>query len=129
MDLKLGVAVSQDGANWSRLEGEHPSGACLDVGAAGDFDATFVGWPQVVPLPEQDKFRLYYHALDRESGNVPPPLSVLRFPYQVLSSGVDLLSCVSSLGTSTTGVNHQPWTTGPRGTPPRPRGLDPTAPC
>ena len=68
MRLRIGVAVSQDGAHWSRLEGEHPSGACLDVGAAGDFDATFVGWPQVVPLPEQDKFRLYYHALDRESG-------------------------------------------------------------
>lgn len=68
MRMRIGVAVSQDGTSWARLEGEHPTGACLDVGDPGDFDGTFVGWPQVVPMPDRDSFRMYYHSLDRATG-------------------------------------------------------------
>ncbi|CAN0249835.1 unnamed protein product, partial [Hapterophycus canaliculatus] len=33
--LRIGVALSQDGLNWCRVEGEHPTGACVDVGGEG----------------------------------------------------------------------------------------------
>ena len=30
-----------------RVEGEHPTGACVDVGGEGEWDRLFVGWPVV----------------------------------------------------------------------------------
>ncbi|CAM9208355.1 unnamed protein product [Phaeothamnion confervicola] len=60
--MKIGVAVSQDGLNWSRLEGEHADGSCIDVGPPGNWDSLFVGWPTVLNTGKE--FRLYYHALD-----------------------------------------------------------------
>lgn len=63
MELRIGVALSQDGINWSRLEGEHANGAALDIGKDGDFDSTMAGWPQVVALGEGD-FRMFYSAMD-----------------------------------------------------------------
>lgn len=66
-DFRIGIALSQDGLNWSRLEGEHPSGACLEMGNAEDkdFDAKFVGWPQCVTVREK-VYRLYYTAMGAE---------------------------------------------------------------
>lgn len=63
---RIGVAVSLDGANWSRLEGEHYSGAVLDVGSPGCFDEQFVASPQVIKLG--DEYRMYYHSRDPRSG-------------------------------------------------------------
>lgn len=48
------------------MEGDHPSGACLDVGGPGEWDRLFVGWPVVVNH-KQKEFRMYYHALDPDS--------------------------------------------------------------
>lgn len=39
--------MSQDGRNWARIEGDHHSGALFDAGEDGDWDAAFVGAPQV----------------------------------------------------------------------------------
>lgn len=39
--------MSQDGKNWARIEGDHHSGALFDVGEEGEWDALFVGCPQV----------------------------------------------------------------------------------
>lgn len=39
--------MSQDGKNWARIEAEHHTAAILDAGAEGDWDAAFVGSPQV----------------------------------------------------------------------------------
>lgn len=50
----------------SRVEGEHPTGACLDVGGEGEWDRLFVGWPIVINHKEEE-FRMYYHALDPDS--------------------------------------------------------------
>jgi len=61
--LRIGIALSQNGINWSRLEGEHPSGASLDVGRAGEYDALMVGWPNVVNHHEQ-VYRMYYGTFD-----------------------------------------------------------------
>jgi len=63
MQLRIGIALSQDGLNWSRLEGEHPTGCALDLAKeAASFDNLAVGWPQVVNHKEQ-VFRMYYTAL------------------------------------------------------------------
>ncbi len=45
--LRPGLAMSQDGRNWARIEGEHHTGALFDVGKAGEWDETFIAGPQV----------------------------------------------------------------------------------
>ena len=57
-----GCAVSADGLNWVRLEGPH-RGALLAAGAPGEFDASIVGWPQVLRW-DDGSWRMYYHSLD-----------------------------------------------------------------
>ncbi|CAN0585969.1 unnamed protein product, partial [Ectocarpus sp. 12 AP-2014] len=49
-----------------RVEGEHPTGACVDVGGSGEWDRLFVGWPVVINHMEKE-FRMYYHALDPDT--------------------------------------------------------------
>ena len=44
--MRPGLAMSQDGRNWARIEGEHHSGALLDVGPPGSWDASYVARPQ-----------------------------------------------------------------------------------
>jgi hypothetical protein len=61
--MRPGLAMSQDGRNWARIEGEHHSGALLDVGAPGEFDAAFIAGPQVVAAGPRD-MRMYYHSYD-----------------------------------------------------------------
>jgi hypothetical protein len=39
--------VLQDGRNWARIEADHHTHALFDVGAAGEWDSTFIGHPQV----------------------------------------------------------------------------------
>ena len=45
--LRPGLAMSQDGRNWARIEADHHSGALFDVGKPGEWDAAFIGTPQV----------------------------------------------------------------------------------
>ena len=61
--LRPGLAMSQDGRNWARIESEHHTGALLDVGAEGEWDALMVGGPQVLAVGPRD-MRMYYHAYD-----------------------------------------------------------------
>lgn len=44
---RVGLALSQDGRNWARIEGDHHTGALLDVGEPGSWDSLFIGSPQV----------------------------------------------------------------------------------
>lgn len=63
-----GLAISQDGRHWARIEGEHHSGALLDVGSDGTWDSTFIGAARVVWHGNGD-FRMYYHSFDVENGH------------------------------------------------------------
>ena len=47
--MRPALAMSQDGRNWARIEGSHHSGALLDVGEEGDWDAAMACAPQVPP--------------------------------------------------------------------------------
>lgn len=62
-----GLAMSQDGRHWARIEGEHHSGALLDVGANGEWDSSFIASPQVVFHGSGD-LRMYYHSYDAGNG-------------------------------------------------------------
>lgn len=62
--MKIGKAESPDGVQWSRAPG-----VLLDKGAAGDFDALFVGWPQVVDFGKANvipgvKQGMFYHTFN-----------------------------------------------------------------
>ena len=57
--MEIGVAVSQDGAHWSRVEGSSPHGAILEAGGINDFDGQFVGWPSVLSIGSET--RMYYN--------------------------------------------------------------------
>ncbi|KAK8508102.1 hypothetical protein V6N13_055555 [Hibiscus sabdariffa] len=61
-----GLAISQDGRHWARIEGEHHSGALFDVGSEGDWDSLFISSPQVVFHGNGD-LRMYYHSFDAEN--------------------------------------------------------------
>lgn len=61
--LRPGLAMSQDGRNWARIEADHHSGALFDVGQPGEWDELFIGGPQVVNAGPRD-MRMYYHSYD-----------------------------------------------------------------
>lgn len=65
--MRPGLAISNDGRNWARVEGDHHSGALFDVGAEGEWDSLFIAAPQVV-YHEAGDIRMYYHALDPNTG-------------------------------------------------------------
>ncbi|CAO2828754.1 unnamed protein product [Amaranthus hypochondriacus] len=58
-----GLAISQDGRNWARIEGDHHSGALFDVGSKGEWDSLFIASPHVVFHSNGD-LRMYYHSFD-----------------------------------------------------------------
>ncbi|XP_020219001.1 uncharacterized protein LOC109802174 [Cajanus cajan] len=63
-----GLAISQDGRHWARIEGEHHSGALIDVGGEKEWDSLFISSPQVVYHGNGD-LRMYYHSFDVEKGH------------------------------------------------------------
>lgn len=63
--VRPGLAMSQDGRNFARIEGEHHTGALFDVGAPGEWDELFIGSPQVVAAGPKD-MRMYYHSFDQK---------------------------------------------------------------
>ncbi|XP_023731346.2 uncharacterized protein LOC111879102 [Lactuca sativa] len=63
-----GLAMSQDGRHWARIEGEHHSGALFDLGSEGEWDSMFIASPRVVFHSSGD-LRMYYHSFDSEKGH------------------------------------------------------------
>ncbi|XP_057948447.1 uncharacterized protein LOC131144084 [Malania oleifera] len=61
-----GLACSQDGRHWARIEGDHHSGALFDVGSGKDWDSLFIAAPHVV-IHNSDDLRMYYHSYDVEN--------------------------------------------------------------
>ena len=45
---RIGLAMSQDGRNWARIEADHHTGALFDAGEPQDWDECLNGAPQVV---------------------------------------------------------------------------------
>lgn len=62
-----GLAMSQDGKNWARIEGDHHSGALIDVGSDNEWDNLFIAGAKVVFHGNGD-LRMYYHSFDAATG-------------------------------------------------------------
>jgi hypothetical protein len=91
MKMKIGVAVSQDGSVWGRVEGDDPTGACMvpfdksdpngnEMASMTDDDGSplnlkdelYCGWPDVVPNidennPGNSGFFMYYSTMTKDN--------------------------------------------------------------
>lgn len=78
MKMEIGVAVSQDGAHWSRVEGPTAYGAILPVGSKvnDDFDSIFVGWPCVLEVGSE--YWMYYHTYNAKSQKYEVGLAIAK---------------------------------------------------
>ncbi|KAJ9187456.1 hypothetical protein P3X46_002911 [Hevea brasiliensis] len=63
-----GLACSQDGRHWARIDGDHHSGALLDVGSGEEWDSLFIAAPHVV-VHGSDDVRMYYYSFDAQNGH------------------------------------------------------------
>eukprot|EP00240_Pyramimonas_obovata_P001687 CAMPEP_0118924826 /NCGR_PEP_ID=MMETSP1169-20130426/2779_1 /TAXON_ID=36882 /ORGANISM="Pyramimonas obovata, Strain CCMP722" /LENGTH=474 /DNA_ID=CAMNT_0006865963 /DNA_START=58 /DNA_END=1482 /DNA_ORIENTATION=+ len=68
-----GLALSQDGINFARIESDHYTGALFDFGKEGEWDALGCANPQVVSLGK-DKLRMYYDGA--ETPNTPSSIGM-----------------------------------------------------
>ena len=78
MKMKIGVAVSQDGISWGRVEGDDPSGACIvpyeknnpNIDARKNLDEElYCGWPEVVVSTDNKEkaFSMYYSTMLKDN--------------------------------------------------------------
>ncbi|CAB9498409.1 expressed unknown protein [Seminavis robusta] len=76
MKMKIGVAVSQDGVSWGRVEGDDPSGACVVPFDNNDpnqeqsnfEEELYCGWPEVVvSLQKKKAFLMCYSTMLKDS--------------------------------------------------------------
>ena len=111
--LEIGVAVSQDGAHWSRIEGPSPYGAIVEVGETpDDFDALFVGWPSVLEVGSS--YRMYYSTYNPIQkkfmiGMAVAPDGLLKWEKKgVVFAGTDSLEGFDAMGASRRHVLAQP---------------------
>ncbi|XP_059655824.1 uncharacterized protein LOC132302854 [Cornus florida] len=63
-----GLACSQDGRHWARIEGDHHTGALFDVGSGKEWDSLFIAAPKVI-VHSSDDLRMYYHSFDVKNGH------------------------------------------------------------
>lgn len=63
--MEIGVAISQDGVHWSRIEGDSPYGSVIEKGLDADFDLLFCGWPTIVE--DGALFRMFYHSYNAKT--------------------------------------------------------------
>lgn len=84
---RIGVALSQDGRNWARVEGPHHTGAVLWGGEKdGDFDARGVFAPRVILNGPKD-FMMYYHTECAETGKASIGMATSKDGFQWAKKG------------------------------------------
>eukprot|EP00854_Cymbomonas_tetramitiformis_P009893 gene9893-11718_t len=81
---RVGLALSQDGVNWARIEGDHHSGALLDIGSEGEWDSMSMAAPQVLEAGAPGSFDASGlsnpNVVRLTTSEVRIPLWHLRFP-------------------------------------------------
>jgi predicted GH43/DUF377 family glycosyl hydrolase len=65
MQMRIGVALSQDGISWGRVEGDDPTGSIV----APDAAELYCAWPEVIvdDKLKTDNFRMYYSTMTRDT--------------------------------------------------------------
>lgn len=84
--LRPGLAMSQDGRNWARIEAEHHTGALFDVGEDGEWDSLFIGSPQVVAAGPRD-LRMYYYSYNSDAKKFVVGLAVSPDGFKWIKKG------------------------------------------
>ncbi|WIA38670.1 hypothetical protein OEZ86_001976 [Tetradesmus obliquus] len=84
--MRPGLAMSQDGRNWARIEADHHTWALFDVGEAGQWDAAYIGHPQVLAAGPRD-MRMYYHSFDAAAGKFKVGLATSKDGFQWSKAG------------------------------------------
>ena len=115
MQMKIGVALSQDGISWGRVEGDDPSGACMVPYDSSDpnmqaianlrddkiAEELYVGWPDVVvhnvadeQMTEEGKkeagFYMYYSTMRKSDKQKCIALAASPDGFRWLKRGVCL---------------------------------------
>jgi hypothetical protein len=82
MKMRIGVAISQDGISWGRVEGDDPTGAIMAPYDKNDPNGMFndvptdmheelyCAWPEVtvdMDAPEDERFLMYYSTMTKDS--------------------------------------------------------------
>jgi hypothetical protein len=82
MKMRIGVAISQDGISWGRVEGDDPTGAVMVPHDLGDPNGKFnnppkgmpeelyCAWPEVVvnlDAPKEESFLMFYSTMTKET--------------------------------------------------------------
>jgi len=61
MNMCIGIAISQDGIHWGRIEGDYPNGSVLEP----DEKELYVAWPDVIKL--ENMYVMHYSTLTTQS--------------------------------------------------------------
>lgn len=73
--MEIGLAVSQDGVHWSRVEGSSAFASIIEKGKSPeDYDGMFIGWPSVLEV--NGEYFLYYHTFNRNTNRYTICLAV-----------------------------------------------------
>eukprot|EP00751_Fragilariopsis_kerguelensis_P036530 CAMPEP_0170954814 /NCGR_PEP_ID=MMETSP0735-20130129/32777_1 /TAXON_ID=186038 /ORGANISM="Fragilariopsis kerguelensis, Strain L26-C5" /LENGTH=523 /DNA_ID=CAMNT_0011366505 /DNA_START=66 /DNA_END=1637 /DNA_ORIENTATION=- len=126
MNMRIGVAVSQDGKTWGRVEGDDPTGACMvpydkndpdtnrnnekDDDGKTDLDLTeelYCAWPEVVvkiisesdtkQTGEQSGFFMYYSTMTKDTKEKCVAVAVSSDGFRWLKRGLCLGPSPNSL--------------------------------
>jgi hypothetical protein len=86
--MRPGLAMSQDGRNWARIEADHHTGALFDVGQPGEWDEMFIGTPKVIPKASTLETLLISACLALSFNLILACLNahVICFPYRIFKN-------------------------------------------
>ncbi|GMH36376.1 hypothetical protein BSKO_04244 [Bryopsis sp. KO-2023] len=85
--MRPGLAMSQNGYNWARIEGAHYTGALFEEDPdEKDWDELFGACPQVVNAGPRD-LRMYYHSFDKNKGRYVIGLAKSKDGFEWKKSG------------------------------------------
>jgi predicted GH43/DUF377 family glycosyl hydrolase len=94
MKMKIGVALSQDGMTWGRVEGDDPTGAILVPDEETEY---YCAWPEVVVQPENNQFLMYYSTMLKENNQKCIGLAESSDGFRWFKKGICLTPSVDSL--------------------------------
>merc|ERR1719297_342464 len=63
MNMCIGIAISQDGIHWGRMEGDNPNGSILSP----DDDELYCAWPDVVHKEKEMNYILHYSTMKSDT--------------------------------------------------------------
>lgn len=120
MNMKIGVALSQDGISWGRVEGDDPTGACMVPYSKSDPnqqvsnknnqipEELYCAWPEVIvnetPDSPSEAFVMYYSTMTKETKQKIIAYAVSEDGFRWYKRG----PCIVPTNASSSDSNHSP---------------------